>query len=400
MLHARSAGTVASQLRRAALAVGLCLAWGEASAEDGAAAVIALFPVQLAGEPDTLSPDVSGAMLGALRKIAKGRRMTCPDRVTRLVTAGESQLVTARTLQSANEISEAEIAEVAASADGLLLVHSFSGTGYPDPYTGKPRMAAEIRYRLLDPASETVLLQGSEAAAQLDGGRCNADDLSGKAAEADRKAAIACFEAALGSAYPHLVDSLPAKIVGAAACPPIFNGPGIIVAVDRRPEAALRSPYNEIAVLEGLREVVASLPSTYPKQAFRQADDDVAKRFSGGGETEEADIGKAAARLAGKADYLLVYTPTAKAGPDDFTQVMQLEAAIKFKLFDVAAGEMVADGKFETSGEMFTGCAASIGSVPAQPACVRRFVANTLKRLARDMAEKVVFTLASRATAQ
>ncbi|MBO0903873.1 hypothetical protein [Jiella sonneratiae] len=357
------------------------------------------------GNPGNLAPDVAEAMTSALRAAAGGGGGGCPGGVPPKVTVSEASGDLAEKLREAGSPREADLSALAAGEPdgGLLLAHSLAGTGYADGYTGLAKIAAELRYGLFDGESGRMLAQGSSFSQDLDGGECDPAGLSEKASEADRKAAAACFEAALASHYPTLLGDLPAEIVAAATCPSLATGPVVVVAVDGKPKAALRAIYYEDAVLDGMRRVAAGLAASFPKITIVAADGALADRFARVGDdakTSEADIAAAAATLEGRADYLLVQVPTAGASADQFTGLLQLEAAIAFKLYDVKTKEFVADGTFEASGVSFTGCAADTNGREALDICVRHFVAGTLQTLARKTAERVVFTLMPRSTAK
>ena len=395
--------------RSAALFSLVCLATTApaASSDTGSdKGTVVLRPVQVPASATStaLAPDLSEAMIRALRQAAKGRVPSCPGDVPRSIEIGEPDEATAATLREAGTLREAEMAQAARSAEpaGPLLVYSIAGIGRAAPYVGPPRIAAEFRYRLLNQGSGRVLLQDFKFAEAIDGGSCNADHLSQAAPEADRQAATACFEEALAEAFPSLLGTMPAKIIAAAACPPLAEGRSVTVTVDRKPEAVLQSIYYEEAILQGLREAVGSLPPGFPKLALEQADAALSERFvsDGDGKTSEADIADAASAIAGSPDYLLVYKPTGKAEINPLSGVTRLETEITYRLYDVAAGAIVADGKVGSSRDPFTGCASSINGSPPHPLCVQRFVATRLQKLAKEVGGKLVFALAARSTPQ
>ncbi|MCE7030236.1 hypothetical protein [Jiella avicenniae] len=388
-----------------------CLATAAAAAspeaERGDESTVIIRPVQIppANASAPLAPDVSAGMIGALRETAKNWHLPCPGGTARKITIAEADEAAVAALRETGARREPAMTEIAKKMEpaGPLLVYSLAGAGRPDPYTvDPPKIVAELRYRLLDPSSGAVLAQGSDYATGLDGGSCKAGDLSQDAPEADRRAAIACFGQALAAAFPALLTTMPAEVAAAAACPPTFEGARVTVAVDRKHEAALQPLYFEEAVLEGLREVVHSLPQSFPKPAFHQADAALSGRFvgDGTGRTGEADIAEAAADMAGGPSHLLLYEPAAKAETDAFTGLARFDTRITYRLFDVAAGAIVAEGKVESSPDPFTGCAASINGTPAEPLCVQRTVATALQKLATDVGSKVVFALSARSTAQ
>lgn len=92
-----------------------------------------------------------------------------------------------------------------------------------------------------------------------------------------------------------------------------------------------------------------------------------------------------------KLDAIILYTLYARAVEDPYTKVALLQAAMQYRLLDVKSGRFLGGDTvdIDTAGMPFTGCAANLNGTPADPHCVKEFVAKYAERMAEDAANRV-----------
>lgn len=96
-------------------------------------------------------------------------------------------------------------------------------------------------------------------------------------------------------------------------------------------------------------------------------------------------------------DVLVMYTVYAKAVSDPYTKVAKLQMALNYRALDVKSSRYLGGSNLDidTSGVIFTGCAAGINGQRPDSHCVSEFVADNAERLARDAGNKLALQLAA-----
>lgn len=98
-----------------------------------------------------------------------------------------------------------------------------------------------------------------------------------------------------------------------------------------------------------------------------------------------------------KMDVLTMYTIYAKAVKDPYTSVAKLQMALNYRALDVKSGRYLGGDNLDidTSGVIFTGCAAGLDNQKPDAHCVTEFVADNAEKLARDAGNKLALQLAA-----
>lgn len=95
-------------------------------------------------------------------------------------------------------------------------------------------------------------------------------------------------------------------------------------------------------------------------------------------------------------DVLVPYTIYARAVNDPYTQIVKLQMSLNYRALNIRDGRWLGGDNLDidTAGVPFTGCATGINGTPADPHCVKEFVAEHGEALARNAGNKLAIQLA------
>jgi len=192
------------------------------------------------------------------------------------------------------------------------------------------------------------------------------------------------------------------------AAPASADLPGINVLVmqeDWDEESLARNNRIQIAVLNTLNQTLHSPAYQTQLQKYGISGMDVYDEtsltlgFYGPDRTRRSDeelISLARTINNPEMDVMVPYTIYARAVTDPYTQIVKLQMSLNYRALGVRDGRWLGGDNLDldTAGIPFTGCAAGINGTPADPHCVREFVAANGEDLARNAGNKLAIQLA------
>lgn len=96
-------------------------------------------------------------------------------------------------------------------------------------------------------------------------------------------------------------------------------------------------------------------------------------------------------------DVLVPYVLYARAVEDPYTKVAQLHMSMSYRALSVRDGRFLGGDNIDldSTGVLFTGCAAGLAGTRADPHCVKEFVSANGEKLARNAGNKLAIQLAA-----